>query len=343
MKCPKCHYLSFDPEARCKNCGHELSFAEPDLPIRSATPAGDRLDDLSLRQPEPASVFRSVATLTPPPPSQPEAAAPAAVSVFAGPASRKPDPVRHVPVTTELPLFVRGMGAPERDGASMLESDEPLVKVPAEPRAPLAVRRKAPDTGSQRARSSAPPRAPGPLDRDLLDDLQRIERPESGATAARAAGRADAGSDSLADQRAGAGTRLAAAVVDGLFLGALAVAIVWVTLRWIDVPLEQFAGQGTWLPLAPIAALILLLAVIYLLLFTAASGQTVGKMALGLRVISDDPEAQPGQPVTLKQAVWRAVLTVPSVLALGAGFIPALVGDGRAVHDRLAHTRVVRE
>jgi len=35
-------------------------------------------------------------------------------------------------------------------------------------------------------------------------------------------------------------------------------------------------------------------------------------------------------------------LTVPSVLALGVGFVPALVGDERALHDRLAHTRVVR-
>ena len=46
--------------------------------------------------------------------------------------------------------------------------------------------------------------------------------------------------------------------------------------------------------------------------------------------------------VTLKQAALRAVLTFPSVLALGAGFVPALIGSGPALHDRFAQTRVVR-
>jgi hypothetical protein len=38
----------------------------------------------------------------------------------------------------------------------------------------------------------------------------------------------------------------------------------------------------------------------------------------------------------------RALFTLPSVLVAGAGFLPALMGEERAVHDRLAHTRVVR-
>jgi uncharacterized RDD family membrane protein YckC len=46
--------------------------------------------------------------------------------------------------------------------------------------------------------------------------------------------------------------------------------------------------------------------------------------------------------LTVRQALLRALLTVPSVLAAGAGFVQALVGDERAVHDRIAHTRVVR-
>ena len=31
MKCPKCHYLSFEPEARCRNCGYDLALADADL------------------------------------------------------------------------------------------------------------------------------------------------------------------------------------------------------------------------------------------------------------------------------------------------------------------------
>jgi len=55
-----------------------------------------------------------------------------------------------------------------------------------------------------------------------------------------------------------------------------------------------------------------------------------------------DDDADVSDRVTVQQAAYRSVLMVPSVLALGLGFLPALVGGRRAVHDRLAHTRVVR-
>jgi uncharacterized RDD family membrane protein YckC len=77
-------------------------------------------------------------------------------------------------------------------------------------------------------------------------------------------------------------------------------------------------------------------------MFNAAGGQTIGKMAVGLRVVREVTPFDAGGPVSLGQAVLRAVLTLPSVLAAGAGFLPALVGDERAIHDRLAHTRVIR-
>jgi uncharacterized RDD family membrane protein YckC len=62
-------------------------------------------------------------------------------------------------------------------------------------------------------------------------------------------------------------------------------------------------------------------------------------MAAAIRVIGDDDR---DETLTVGQAAARSVLAVPSVVALGAGFVPALIGDERAVHDRLAHTRVVR-
>ena len=43
------------------------------------------------------------------------------------------------------------------------------------------------------------------------------------------------------------------------------------------------------------------------------------------------------------QAVLRAVAYLVSALPVGLGFLPALVGvEKRALHDRLAHTRVVK-
>jgi uncharacterized RDD family membrane protein YckC len=101
-------------------------------------------------------------------------------------------------------------------------------------------------------------------------------------------------------------------------------------------------AQAATLPMIPLAAFVLMVVVGYLLLFTAAGGQTLGKMACGLRVADAQEDGRAAEPVTPRQAFLRAVITVPSVLALGAGFVPALVGDGRALHDRLSQTRVVR-
>ena len=54
MKCPKCHYLSFDPEPRCKNCGYDLEVADADLAFRAAEDADQTLPDLTLRDEVPA-------------------------------------------------------------------------------------------------------------------------------------------------------------------------------------------------------------------------------------------------------------------------------------------------
>ncbi|MFI5177162.1 MAG: RDD family protein [Vicinamibacterales bacterium] len=346
MKCPKCHYLSFEPEPRCRHCGYDFSLAEPDLSIKAADedergPLSDfRLHDddvergapitlgpirpvssarvrpaasalaMTLEKPEPAPDF-------PPEPPRPRLARPAA------------------PTTTELPLFVKGLAEAEPATADPAPEpvSEPLVRMPAvaRARAPLAVRRRAPDSGRPQitdATREPAVRKLGPFDHDLLEDLQRIE--------AKAAGQSASGP--LAQGSDAAVRRIAAAGVDLALLSGIGAAVVWLTLRQCGLTFEQ----AIILPVVPMAGFLLLIVLGYLLLFTAASGQTIGKMALGLRVVND-----PGDPVhadapTIQQAAYRALLTVPSVLVLGVGFLPALVGAGRTFHDRLARTRVVR-
>jgi uncharacterized RDD family membrane protein YckC len=60
-------------------------------------------------------------------------------------------------------------------------------------------------------------------------------------------------------------------------------------------------------------------------------------MAVGTCVIAED-----GAPVDSARAMRRTCAGVLSVLLLGLGFAPALFGNRRALHDRLAGTRVVR-
>jgi uncharacterized RDD family membrane protein YckC len=186
--------------------------------------------------------------------------------------------------------------------------------------------------------AKAPTRARklGPLDRDLLEDLQRIEhleRREAAAETRQATG--ETAEESLLDVPPV--RRLAAAAIDALLLGTLSVALLWITLRWCDLSLTEAAVLPVW----AMVTFLLIVDVGYLLLFTAAGGQTVGKMAMNIRVVAA-PDAPAAESLTMSQAACRAVLTLPSVLALGAGFLPALLGGRRAVHDRLAHTRVVR-
>jgi Predicted membrane protein/domain len=66
-------------------------------------------------------------------------------------------------------------------------------------------------------------------------------------------------------------------------------------------------------------------------------GQTIGKMALGTCVVDDD-----GRPVDAARALRRTSGVMVSLLLFGIGFIPALFGEHRALHDRYAGTRVVR-
>ena len=48
MRCPKCHYLSFEPEARCRNCGYDLALAEDDLIIKAVDDEDEGLQDFDL-------------------------------------------------------------------------------------------------------------------------------------------------------------------------------------------------------------------------------------------------------------------------------------------------------
>ena len=91
------------------------------------------------------------------------------------------------------------------------------------------------------------------------------------------------------------------------------------------------------LPVAPMLTFLGLLKVAYFYAFTAVGGQTIGKMAVGTCVVTES-----GGPVDAARAMRRTSAGALSFLLLGLGFIPALFGDHRALHDRFAGTRVVR-
>jgi uncharacterized RDD family membrane protein YckC len=210
----------------------------------------------------------------------------------------------------DLPLFT----------SRVADDQAPLVTPPAVPRAPLSVRRANP-AGRPRPRALRPEELPLGLPAD--EDAQ-------------AAGSATAGAD--ADTGAGVLRRFAAGVIDSGILLAIAGAVVYLTLRLSELTVEQWRV----LPLVPLVAFLLLLCGGYFILFTAAGGQTIGKMITGIRVVSAPEETSGSLRVSFPTALIRTVCALGSVLALGAGFLPVLLSsDRRSFHDRMAHTRVV--
>jgi len=386
MRCPKCHYLSFEPESRCRNCGYDFALAESpmddeELSIKPAEASEAPLADLDLRDrtpgPRPVAPITlaldmewqpaerragsaaavAVAVAEPPAVTAPAvapvaASAPAPAAALAAVPAPAPRvvPPRAPTTTTELPLFVRGLPPPALPNENAA-FDVPAALAAHTSRPPLAVRRRAPEPVPMSSQSMAAPSTtrPGSPFSGLAsaksggaEHGRLLEIPQGDAVwAPLPAADRQAASEARAaasNDQVSVGQRVLAALVDASLLGAIDAGIVWFTLRICALTI----GQAAALPLLPLATFCVILDIGYLLMFTATSGQTVGKMAAGIRVVGVSADSTNGGYLTVRQAALRALLTLPSVLTAGAGFLPAVLGRGRAVHDRLAHTRVVR-
>jgi uncharacterized RDD family membrane protein YckC len=127
--------------------------------------------------------------------------------------------------------------------------------------------------------------------------------------------------------------RLTAGLLDLGLLAGIALAVVYLTVRLAGLTMAEL----DMVPPLPLAAFLVGWAAAYLAAFTACGGQTLGKMALGVRVVADDGAVPPGA------AALRAFTALAGAALGGLGFLPAFFdGDHRGVHDRLAGTRVVR-
>lgn len=308
MKCPKCSYLGFERVERCRNCGYEFSLTEPiavpELPIRSATDTVGPLDDLSLTDAGAVSAA----------PSHTETG-PDLEHVLGAPVSGRRG-------SGELPLF----------GGSMIPDDQPLITKPSPPRPPLAVRRATPEVA--RLRTETPRAQPLDLSLDLDPD---ISMDPSFSPALRATG--DRWSSHRADEAepaedAAVVTRFVAVVIDLLILMVIDAIVIYFTLQICGITIADIGI----VPKGPLLAFLLVQNLGYLVAFTA-SGQTLGKMATGIRVVSARPESS----LDLGRALLRTMMWLVLAVPAGLGFLTAVLSrDHRGLHDRFAGTRVVR-
>jgi uncharacterized RDD family membrane protein YckC len=167
-------------------------------------------------------------------------------------------------------------------------------------------------------------------------DLGMTDRPAAPASRLAAGHRADAvvaGTDATAEP-AGFGARLFAVAIDLALLAAIDTAVIYLTMQICGLTAADLA----LLPKAPLVAFLALQNGGYLVSFTAG-GQTIGKMASGIKVVSTREQHPPGfGDALLRTLVWF-VLAVPA----GLGLLTALLTpDRRGLHDRFAGTKVVR-
>ena len=320
MKCPKCNYLGFETGDRCRNCGYDFS-----LIAGAGAEADDLNEDVRRARLQPGEHDERASPLQP--------------------AGREFDLELRLPMAPtaapDLPLFTRDQRSDP--------DDEPLIKVPVTPRPPLAVRR-APET----PRLHMVPKAPRRAEVEPALQFDDVSRNIAEARPALAAGEAEKErsaplrSETIATRRerqaetlssaatvtaSSPASRVAAAAIDFALLAAVDVAVVYFTLRVAGL------GMGDWhvLPVAPLAVFLIVLKLGYFSAFTAVGGQTIGKMALHIRVVTD-ALVQPDAGVALR----RTLIGAASGACLGFGFVPAFFDpEGRAFHDRITRTRVV--
>jgi uncharacterized RDD family membrane protein YckC len=141
---------------------------------------------------------------------------------------------------------------------------------------------------------------------------------------------------SSSDRRTDAGAlrRIAALGIDLLILMAIDVAVIYLTMQICGLSMAEFR----LLPKGPLVAFLVVQNVGYLVAFTA-SGQTLGKMTVGIEIVTSDPYDLLDIGRALKRTVAWLVLACPA----GLGLLPTLLShDRRGLHDRFAGTRVVR-
>jgi uncharacterized RDD family membrane protein YckC len=158
----------------------------------------------------------------------------------------------------------------------------------------------------------------------------------------------DVGDETLA--LASRGARLTAVMLDG-FLGFIGFAPAYITnfttlvqqsrgnpaMVWINL-----AKTGSWFYVGVLGALVVLAIDLVLL---ARNGQTIGKKALGIKVVRVD-----GSPVSLSRVfllryVFNTFLTLIPVAGSLYSLVDCLMIFGesrRTVHDRIADTIVIK-
>jgi uncharacterized RDD family membrane protein YckC len=173
-----------------------------------------------------------------------------------------------------------------------------------------------------------PKKAPRKVFEGVLDDTM-IAKMEAQVECARASMIVD----TVIENRAAISTRVMANLIDLALIGFLAspfaAIIQLINGNWGDI---RIAGS--------MLGILLVIMYLYFAVSAAFAGRTWGMSLMSIHII----EARTGLIPTTGQAFRRAFIYVASLVTLGLGILFALIDpEGRAAHDHLSGTVVVRE
>ncbi len=163
-----------------------------------------------------------------------------------------------------------------------------------------------------------------------------LSAPQSPQPSATAPGIAPA---AVAVEYAGFWRRMAALLLDGIIIW-LALIILTFFFRFNPAFMRLALGSVFVAAVSVILSLVIFLGpMLYYVLLTGLRGQTVGKMALGIRVVNERGDLPGLGRAALREIVGKLVSTI----ALGLGFL-WVAWDARKQgwHDKIARTVVIR-
>ncbi|QPQ34689.1 MULTISPECIES: RDD family protein [unclassified Lysinibacillus] len=132
---------------------------------------------------------------------------------------------------------------------------------------------------------------------------------------------------------AGFWVRFWAFILDGLIISA----VVGIVVNPIFYLMDWSLSDSIWY--APISIISAILYYCYFVLMTKFLGQTLGKMAFGLRVVSLQHDKLTWSDVLFREWIGRLISNIIMPLYIFVAILP----DNQGIHDYFADTTVVHE
>lgn len=135
------------------------------------------------------------------------------------------------------------------------------------------------------------------------------------------------------------GRRVLAIIVDGILFFVLSF------LMSLLFGTTQAEGGTVGFSLTGLPALVYsLIVLLYFILLEGATGQTVGKMLLGIKVVREGTTDSPGYGKAVIRTLLRIVDSFPFVAPYLVGFVVVLIsGKNQRIGDMAAGTLVIRK